>query len=173
VSEKSPYVVRFSGLGQGLHHFEFEADDAFFARFEKSEFEKGQVAVRVVLEKHSVVMRLTLTCEGRVEVMCDYCAQPFMIPVSGQQVFVVKLGNEEAADDDEDVIFLPVQEHEIDITAFIYEVIALSVPLRRVHPEGQCDPDMVKSIQNYAVKNDAEDIDPRWEVLKNLKNKLN
>jgi uncharacterized metal-binding protein YceD (DUF177 family) len=174
VSERSPYLVRFSGLSQGLHHFDFEAGDTFFTHFENSEVEKGHLKVPVILEKQSVVMRLTIQCAGEVEVMCDYCAQPFMIPVSGEQTFVIKLGNEEDVDADEDIIYLPLQEHEIDIDKYIYEVIILSIPLRRVHPEGKCDPDMVKSIQNYASKQEKdEETDPRWDALKNLKNKLN
>lgn len=120
-------------------------------------------------------MRLTIQCTGEVEVLCDYCTQPFMIPISGEQTFVVKLGNEEGDAVDEDIIYLPVQEHEIDIASYIYEVIILSLPLKRVHPEGECDPEMVKSIENYAASTEKEneDVDPRWEALKDLKNKLN
>jgi uncharacterized metal-binding protein YceD (DUF177 family) len=174
MKERSPYVVRFSGLGQGLHTFHFEAGDAFFQSFEKSEVQRGHINVTVTLEKQSVVMRLVIQCEGDVEVLCDYCAQPFYMPIKGEQTFVIKLGNEEPATDEEDVLFLPLQEHEINIAGFIYEVITLAIPLRRIHPEGTCDPEMVKSIQSYSAQPDNEEnTDPRWDALKDLKNKLN
>jgi uncharacterized metal-binding protein YceD (DUF177 family) len=35
---------------------------------------------------------------------------------------------------DEELLVLPFGEFELDIAQYIYEMIALSVPLRRVHP---------------------------------------
>jgi uncharacterized metal-binding protein YceD (DUF177 family) len=36
--------------------------------------------------------------------------------------------------DNEELLVLPFGEFELDIAQYIYEMIALSVPLRRVHP---------------------------------------
>ena len=57
------------------------------------------------------------------------------------------------------------------------KVIALSIPLRHVHPnekgENGCNQEMLNRLGNIIHDEDDEEeqeIDPRWAALKNLKN---
>ena len=59
----------------------------------------------------------------------------------------------------------------------IYDTIALEIPLRHVHPAGQCNKEMAAKLRSHTADadleetdNDEEDTgsDPRWDALKNL-----
>lgn len=69
----------------------------------------------------------------------------------------------------DDVIFLDPSEYKLDMHQYIYEFVLLSLPVKRVHPEGQCDPEVEAFLSGSEEHN--EEIDPRWEALNNLKNK--
>ena len=73
---------------------------------------------------------------------------------------------------------MPHGEFEVNIQQYIYELIVLSIPLKRVHPgveDGTLESDVLDkleelSINNNENKNDEDEIDPRWDKLKNLLN---
>lgn len=164
------YLIQFAGLKQGVHHFEFEIDKKFFQCFENSEVKEGQLTVKVDLEKQSTVLVFNMECEGVVNVMCDRCTDYFDLEIVGEERFIVKLGNEDG-NNTEDVVFLPVTEHEINIAQFIYEMILLSIPLQRVHPKGMCNKEMEEQLKKLQTpeKKVKKEFDPRWDVLKQLK----
>ena len=37
-------------------------------------------------------------------------------------------------------------EGEIDISQFVYDYICLGLPIMKVHPEGKCNPEMLKHL---------------------------
>lgn len=165
------YTVRLSGLKQGVHSFEFKVDDTFFSCFPDSEIKHGDLQIIAELEKQSLLMRLVIRCKGRVEVNCDYCAQPFFLDIEGEQALVLKPTDDALATDEEDEDIIPIEPHvhELNIAEQIFEMIALSVPLQRRHPEGECDEEMVKSIEKYVQGDEQDKTDPRWDALKNIK----
>jgi uncharacterized metal-binding protein YceD (DUF177 family) len=83
--------------------------------------------------------------------------------------------------DNEELLVLPFGEFELDIAQYIYEMIALSVPLRRVHP-GVQDGFKTKlerlkelileehkgEVDEDKTQDKEENIDPRWDKLKQL-----
>ena len=89
---------------------------------------------------------------------------------------MVKFGNE-YNDEDTDILILPHGEYEINIQQYIYELIVLSVPIKRVHPgvkDGTLNSDILKKLDELSPKINLEkevkgdDIDPRWNTLKKL-----
>ncbi|MNE66083.1 hypothetical protein D3C80_1616150 [compost metagenome] len=75
------------------------------------------------------------------------------------------------------MLILPHGEFEIDVKQYIYEMIVLSVPLRRVHPgvkDGSLKTEALTKLNELAVKEQKkenkkeENIDPRWDKLKQL-----
>jgi uncharacterized metal-binding protein YceD (DUF177 family) len=45
----------------------------------------------------------------------------------------------------------------------------LALPIRHVHPAGECDPEVVKAYERLRVQYEPTP-DPRWGVLDQLKN---
>lgn len=163
------YTISFSGLSVGRHEFSFVVDKKFFACFESSEIEEGDIQVHVILEKSSSMLELFFHFEGTVRVMCDLCTGDFDLQVEGDDKLIVRFGEEEFTNTEE-ILVIPHGEHQVQFAQQLYEFINLALPVRRVHPEGECDTEMLKKIEEYRVKGkDDDDTDPRWDMLKNIK----
>jgi uncharacterized metal-binding protein YceD (DUF177 family) len=89
---------------------------------------------------------------------------------------IVRFG-EDYNNDNEELLILPHGEFEVDIAQYIYEMIVLSVPLRRVHPgvkDGSLKTEALTKLNELIVKEEKkenkqeENIDPRWDKLKQL-----
>jgi uncharacterized protein len=61
---RTKYDVEFRGLAEGLHEFEFEVQDTFFEHFEQAMVNKGDVQVKVKLEKRSSFIKLYFNNKG-------------------------------------------------------------------------------------------------------------
>ncbi|MBE7641499.1 DUF177 domain-containing protein [Salegentibacter sp. BLCTC] len=171
------YTIPFVGLKLGKHQFEYDIDNKFFEHFEYDDLNSANVKIDLLLEKKTTMMELTFKASGAVNVNCDITNEPYNQPIEGSLYLVVKFG-EEYNDENEDLLILPHGEYEINVQQYIYELIVLSVPLKRVHPgveDGTLDSDVLDkleelSISNNENKNDEDEIDPRWDKLKNLLN---
>ena len=168
----SEYTLPFSGLSEGKHQFEFKVDDRFFAEFEGSEVEKGKLEVNVELEKRSTYLRLTFSIKGVVELICDRCLENFDFPVESARELLVKF-SEKPVEDEAELIYLHPTDFQVEAAQYIYEFVILSLPIRRVHPDGKngvsmCDPVMLKKLEElrHHEKTTDEPVDPRWNDLK-------
>jgi uncharacterized metal-binding protein YceD (DUF177 family) len=170
------FLIPFIGLKLGKHPFEFQINKAFFDKFEYHEYENCAIQVNVVLEKKSTMLELSFKHKGTVTVPCDLTNEIFDLPIKGKIKLVVTFG-EEFNDDNEELLVLPHGEHQIDIAQYIYEMIVLSVPLKRVHPgikDGTLQTEALKKLSELTIKEQKienkkeENIDPRWDKLKQL-----
>jgi uncharacterized metal-binding protein YceD (DUF177 family) len=170
------FLIPFIGLKLGKHPFEFQINKAFFDKFEYHEYENCAIQVNVILEKKSTMLELSFKHKGTVTVPCDLTNEIFDLPIKGKIKLVVTFG-EEFNDDNEELLVLPHGEHQIDIAQYIYEMIVLSVPFKRVHPgikDGTLQTEALKKLSELTIKEQKienkkeENIDPRWDKLKQL-----
>ena len=169
------YLIPFIGLKLGKHHFEYQISNAFFEIFDYTEYQNSNIKVNVVLEKKSTLLELSFKHKGVVNVPCDLTSEDFDLPIKGTMKLIVRFG-EEFNDENETLLILPHGEFEIDIAQYIYEMIVLSVPLRRVHPgvkDGSLKTEALTKLNELKVmevkkENKEENIDPRWDKLKQL-----
>ena len=174
---KTKYDVEFKGLKEGRHEFDFEAGEKFFEHFENSPVNVGDVTVNVTLEKRSTFLKIYLKIKGRVELTCDRCLGNYRQKIKNKAEVLVKF-SEVDQEDDVDVMWVNPEEHRLNLAQLIYEYVALAIPLKRIHPddkygESTCDPEMLDKLDNFGQPEDNDDkdeIDPRWEALKKLKN---
>ena len=100
------------------------------------------------------------------------------LPVSSEIRLSVKFGPEPVSDDEvvvtdeREVIYLPEDSAELDMSQVIYDYACLALPMQRVHEEGACNPDAVKYLTGTGVKvkneeAQASDSNP-FAVLKGL-----
>ncbi|MCA6421395.1 MAG: DUF177 domain-containing protein [Flavobacterium sp.] len=170
------YLIPFIGLKLGKHQFGFKIDKKFFDHFSFDEFESSDILAEVVLEKKSTMLEINFKHKGTVNVPCDLTGELFDLPIKGNIKLVVQFGDEFNNDNDE-LLILPHGEHQIDLSQYIYEMIVLSVPHKRVHPgvkDGTLQTETLKKLKELQVKKVKEvekkedDIDPRWDKLKQL-----
>ena len=121
-------------------------------------------------------MELTFKASGTVNVFCDLTNEPYDQPIDSELFLVVKFG-ETYNDDNEDLLILPHGEYEVNVAQYIYELVVLAVPSKRIHPgvlDGSLKSEVLDKLEELSPKEkeskEEEDIDPRWNKLKNLLN---
>ncbi|WP_035669417.1 DUF177 domain-containing protein [Flavobacterium sp. 83] len=179
MNKTKEYLIPFVGLKLGKHQFEYQISNAFFEIFDYNEFQNSDIKVNVVLEKKSTMLELSLKHKGTVNVPCDLTSEDFNLPIKGKMKLIVRFG-EMYNNDNEELLILPHGEFEIDVAQYIYEMIVLSVPLRRVHPgikDGSLKTEALVKLKELTIKEQKkehkqeqkeENIDPRWDKLKQL-----
>ena len=154
--------------------YQYQLDDAFFLDLDAPEVQKGQVNVTLKVRKTSGVYQLDFHIEGEVVVICDRCLDEMEQPIESVDTLKVKLGDEFSEVDD--VVMVPEEDGYINVAWFIYEFIALNIPMKHVHEYGKCNKDMVKKLNKH-LRSDEDDeqdddtpqeIDPRWNELKKI-----
>ena len=162
--------------------YKYQLDNQFFLDLDVPEVQKGQVNVTLKVRKTSGVYQLNFHTEGKVVVICDRCLDEMDQPIETEDQLKVKLGTEYS--EMEDIVVIPEEEGYINVAWFIYEFIALSIPMKHVHAPGKCNKDMVSKLSKHLrvsgddeddddfLKEDSSDepqtIDPRWNELKKI-----
>ena len=175
MSNLKQYIIPFIGLKQGKHLFEYEIDNTFFDAYVFNEFNNSRLKVNLVFEKKTTFFELNFEVNGTVNVDCDTSLEPFNQKINGNLPLVIKFG-QEYNDDNDEMIIIPHEYYELDVSQFIYELIILSVPTKKVHPkvlDGTMDSEALNKLRELEIKKNKstsnEDItDPRWDKLKSL-----
>jgi len=168
----SEFLVPFIGLKDGLHRLDFKIDNKFFEGFDFLDFQKVNIHVGLIFEKNPTLLELNFSAKGQVTVPCDITTEPFKLPIATDYKLVVKFGSVENSDDDE-ILILPHGSHEIQTAQYIYEMIVLSVPQKKVHPgisAGTLKSEILEKLKDLQPQEKpiSDETDPRWDKLKDL-----
>ena len=166
------FIIPFVGLKIGKHHFEYKVEQTFFEHFEYEDFNDVKINVSLELEKKTTLLELHFKFSGWVNVNCDLTNEPYNQTIENEFDLVVNFGDE-FNDENIDILIIPHGTYEISIQQYIYELIILAVPIKRLHPgveDGTLDSEILKKLEELRpkVKENKEDIDPRWNTLKKL-----
>ena len=166
------FTIPFVGLKDGKHSFSFPIDNTLFAHFEYTDFNQAQLEAKLVLDKKPTFLELSFDVQGKVILPCDVSMELFDLPIDSQFDLLVKFGSNTESNSDE-IIILPEGDYQINVAQYIYELIILAIPLKRIHPgieDGTLQSDIVKKLRELEPKeenlNGGED--PRWNKLKDL-----
>ncbi len=168
------YNVDLKGLKAEPLVMEFALDNDFFAGIDGEEFQKGTVKAVVTAKKNRDVFEFVFELEGTVVVPCDRCLDDLEIDIETTNSLSVKFGADYA--DDGDIVIVPEQDGDLNIAWYLYEFIALALPMKRIHAPGKCNREMAGQLGKHmrGEKNNEEgddtsfEMDPRWEGLKNI-----
>lgn len=175
----------------GDHDFHYTLDDKFFETVDGPEVQSGNVQADITVRKTLHSFLITFNMEGTVKVLCDRCLNEMDQAIACEENFTVKFGEDKSEEDDK-LVIVSEEEGEIDLSWYMYEFIALQIPIRHIHEAGECDEEMAKKLRKHLTydKNELEDsddgslasdvsieeseddsereIDPRWNALKKL-----
>ncbi len=167
----SPLLVKFSGLKEGIHNFNFDIGKKFFESFEYDDFIDVDILTKLKLEKKINMLNLDFFFSGKVKVPCDLTMEPFYIDIKTDYSIVVKFAENKHSTDDK-IIFLSTGTSNIDISTIIFETIVLEVPQKRVHPgikDGSLKSEILDKLEDLKPKElFLNKRDPRWDKLKEL-----
>ena len=167
-----PLKIDLAGLKEGETAFEYDLGDAYFEAVEAPEVRRGRVHVNVSVSRSGGMFRLGVHTEGTVCVPCDICLDDMEQAVSADNTLTARIGEEYSEDDD--LVTVGKDDPVLDLSWFVYEFIALSIPIKHVHAPGKCNPAMIKALEEHSAarsgEGDAEEpVDSRWSELEKLK----
>jgi len=167
------YSIPFTGLKLGKHYFEYTINDAFFAEFDYSLVKRADLDCKVELDKQETMLILNFDITGAIKATCDKCLSDYPQPLDIHEQQIARFTEEEMGDEDE-IITLGKNDHEINIAGLIYEYVNVALPfINTCGNEGNteyCDREMLESLNKLAANDEqTEKIDPRWDALKKFK----
>lgn len=169
--KQEKHIIQFAGLPLGKNDFTFQLGDSFFTSFEHSEISRGDFTFQIGLQKQTTMLILDFRMKGNAILDCDRCGEEMTLPIEGTQSLIVKFGGE-GGEESDDIVFLQGSVNEIDVSPYMYELIMLSLPLRRTHPgkkgKNACNPEVIRRLEQISVPEENH-ADPRWKALKDIK----
>lgn len=168
------FTIAFTGLKAGRHEFHFTVGKSFFEQFPEGEIREGDLTIAVTLDKEERMLQFHFDIRGSILIPCDRCNDPLELPVEGSEELIVKRESVSApVSGDDGVEIIPESDTRYDLAPFIFETIHLLLPMQRLHPdtpegESTCNPEALKTLENLSRK---EGTDPRWDALKEIKEK--
>jgi uncharacterized metal-binding protein YceD (DUF177 family) len=179
VKKLRDYEIGIAKLSNKKHVFEFEMDDSFFALFEQEIMLGGKLLAKVELDKTESLLSLHFDIKGHVRLTCDRSLEEFDQPVDVEETLRIRYGPENAELDD-DMWQITPETQTLNVAQHLYDYIGLSLPMKKLHPRflEEMDEESEGDILIYSSRNtgdserddsdDDDDIDPRWDALKNL-----
>lgn len=187
------YKIDLLSSGLGGKTFEYDLSDDFFAEMEGL-IQRGSIHTTVACLSAGSVYKFQIHSVGTIIVPCDRCLSDLELRIETTDDLNVKLGDEYA--DEGDCVVVPEAEGYLDLAQFIYEFIALSMPLTCCHEPGKCDDAMMQELSRHqstrsgiaddgqadSANGDVQDesmgedsdepVDSRWAALKQFKEQL-
>ena len=162
-SDDKQFIIPFVGLKQGKHEFSFDITDAFFETFEYSIIQQGDVHIDFVLDKKDTMMVGEFQLEGHVKTACGRCNDSIEIPIEGEFKLVYKFATED--EEDEAIVVIFPEEFEINVKNSLLEFMNVLLPSRSIHPEGECNQEMLDYLNEYIVNplDDEDDFDDEYD----------
>ncbi|MBP3562874.1 MAG: DUF177 domain-containing protein [Bacteroidales bacterium] len=154
------FIIPLNGLATGKNEFSWMVGKEFFESFENSEIIDAELDVTAVVEKSGRYVGVDCDVVGKVVVECDRCLEELEMPVDVEIMLSVKYGEEESSEDphegEREVIFVPETDAELDMSQIVYDYVCLALPMQRVHPDGECNPDAMRHLSGETEDGMAE-----------------
>ena len=85
----SPYLIKFSGLKDGVHLFNYELGNKFFKNFDYYDFNDAKLFAKLELEKQPTLLNLKFSFHGEIEVQCDVSMENFNLELKTEHAVAV------------------------------------------------------------------------------------
>ncbi len=168
------YNISIAQLENDVYSFEMDGETAFFNHFEVESIQNGSFSAQIEVVKSETMLNLRFDVKGTLQLICDRSLEEFDFPFSTSESIILKYG-----DHDEELAsgirMINRAAQQINVTQDIYELISLTVPMKKLHPRflteeyNENEGFVVYSTLKSEIKEEDIDIDPRWAMLKKLK----
>ncbi|MDE7470734.1 MAG: DUF177 domain-containing protein [Paramuribaculum sp.] len=179
-------------MSEGRHEFTYHLDKTFFVNMESSDIHDADVDVTLVVTRKNDAYDMAFTFKGTLTLICDRCLDDLLFPVDTTYHITVEYGDE-YRDESDDLMIIPESDPYLNVSFIIYDTVALTIPLKHVHPLGKCNRAMSAMLRKHRAHRpgdedaDLEDdlidemeaaddggdtpTDPRWNALSGLGSK--
>ena len=165
------FKIDLKALPQGTSILEFKLDDSYFKAIDAPDIQGGELSSSLSISRTDDFFELNFHTEGIVHIPCDICLDDMEQSIETDDRLLVRFGEDYSEDDD--LVIVAENEGILDVAWFIYEFIALNIPIKHVHAPGKCNPAMIEMLQQHSAARSGEEeeetVDPRWAALLKLK----
>ena len=186
MGNRREFDIAFVGLKPGIHEFNYEVDEKFFADYQKADpiaigFDNCKANIKLRLEKNTSFMMLKFEVGGSVNVICDRCGNTLPLNLWDEFNMVVKqVENPDEmneSEEDPDIFYISRTESHLHLADWIYEFVSLSIPMQRMCNEKEmggplCNKEilaMLKKMESAVIENNH----PLQKGLEKFKKKNN
>ena len=177
MSNRREFEIAFVGLKPGVHEFHYKVEDSFFEEFGEQDFTNTRAEIKLSLQKNNSFMILRFEIGGKTDVVCDRCSNDLPLQLFEDFTMTVKMTEEpeqmNAQEEDPDVYYISRGESHLDIKAWIYEFVSLSIPMQKTCEYEKmngpfCNP-AARELLNGLKKEDQPTENPLWKGLEKFK----
>ena len=137
MEKNTQFVINLRDQKADVAEYQWMVDDEFFKTVGATDIQRGTVDVNLSVRRTSGAYELAFRFKGTLSLPCDRCLEDMQQPVEAERTLKMKLGEE--YDDDGELVTVPYGDgNRVSVAWNLYEFIALEVPLRHVHPDGEC-----------------------------------
>jgi uncharacterized protein len=156
-------------LEDGLHKFNFQVK-AKTLDFRGNEVYPENLDINVDVNKFDKNIQCEIDIQTKVYYTCDRCLEGFSKSYHEKFRLLFHIGTNDFETDEEDVVLLPSETLEIDLTERLIEYLVLTIPMKnlcKTDCKGIC-PGCGADLNHEACHCDQAVTDPRWEELRKL-----
>ena len=176
---KDAFIIPLNGLKQGRTRFSWKAGAEFFRNFDNKDIKDAEILVDVEVEKSGTYLGIDAVVSGNLTVACDRCGADVSLPVRSWISQSIKFGTEPVSgeeivvseEDERETVYLPEDGGELDMSQTVYDFACLALPMKKVHPDGECDPVALRFLsgEDFVPEERNEDkAESPFAVLKGL-----
>ena len=178
MNHRRAYEIAFVGLKPGIHTFDYQVDNKFFAHYGEQDFSNCKANINLQLEKNNAFMQLTFDIDGSVDVICDRCGSQLPMQLWDEFKVTVKMVEDpdmmNAQEEDPDVFYISKGESHLYVGDWVYEFINLSLPMQKMCPEEemggpQCNKEVLEKLKKMQDDVNKEN-NTLWKGLEQFKN---
>lgn len=168
--------VNISSLKVGKHSFDFQLNKAFLDQFNQGMVEGAKLEASLLLKKSETMIEAAFHINGEVVLVCDRSLEEFSEPVHVEQRIFFKF-SEKFEEMSDDLMLIPYNQPFIDFGPYFYEYVALTIPIKKLHPRFRKEMEKLKEDElliyssgtEGAAEGEDAPADPRWEALRKLR----
>jgi uncharacterized protein len=161
-----PYSIHIQGLSYTIHHFHYDFGDAFFKQYGEGILSRGSFHADIALDKRETFIEATFQIKGNARLVCDRSLDEYDQPMNITRKIIFKFGDENK-EISEDVLMIHRHTDTLKLGQYLFEFIGLEVPIKKLHPRFR---DTEEDEGIVYTSGEKRGLDPRWDVLKKLKN---
>ena len=184
------FKLPLKSLPEGTHSIEYHLGKKFFENMESPDIHDADLQVQLTVTYKRDLYTLDFTITGTITLICDRCLDDLIMPVETEYHINVKYGDD-YNDEADDLLVIPESDNYLNVAYILYDTVALTVPIKHVHPMGKCNRQMSQMLKKHRARPadddseledelieemdsmDASDpaeqpTDPRWDALKGL-----
>ncbi|MBB6460666.1 YceD family protein [Flammeovirga kamogawensis] len=178
MNKKKAYSIGIGGLKNGKHQFELELTSKLLEIFESELMENISGKAILHLAKSETSIDVDILLDAKIKLLSDRSLREYEDTLAAEQKVFFKFSDHfEMLEDD--LFKIPFNESNLDFAQILYDLIAVSLPTKRLHPdEDELEDVFYSTLEDDEIEEEVDDqdeneeekpSDPRWDILKKLK----